>query len=1086
MNSYKQALEALNAEQRLAVTTTEGPLLVLAGPGTGKTQLLSTRAAHIVAQGNANPSDILCITYTEAGAAEMRLRLSGIMGNAGGEVAVHTFHSFGSWLIARYPEKFNAVKALKPLDDLARFKLFESLLANLPLRHPLAIRDADERFLRQGSVVEAIRVYKQAGLDPQQLSAIMADNEQACLALQPMIDELFGSTLSSKRLPAIQALVQSYAPLADKHSLAATLLRSLEQAIDDSQASGKTAPLGKWRTSYTEIKQQKRVFKSAARQPLLEATIQLYKKYQMALKQAGLFDYEDMVLWTLNTLNSDDDLRLEIAERFQYIMVDEYQDTNGAQNQLLDVLLDANPLHSPNIMVVGDDDQAIMRFQGAEMSGLLGFVERYQPTIVTLRNNYRSTQSILDVSRHIMTQTNERLEANLPELGVSKQLVAQQNYTTSTITELQATTPSAQYMAVAEQIQALLAEGVLPTDIAVIGRKHHELTAFSGYALSQGIRVNYERRENILEQQDIIELLALAQYLTEYTEHPGRAALLLPTVLRADYWQLKPLELYELAATAKAQKQTWLEAMFASDNADWQARAAWLDAAAQQVAQSNFTTAIDLLIGRQAVQGTQLASSPFATYLAIDKHPERYTQLLSRLLALRQAVLTARPDARNITDLLATVSDYHHSGLALVDNNPLLRGDDSGITLVSAHGAKGREFAHVFVLSVVDNVWGNRARGHNQRIHLPENLPLYPAGDTEADRLRLLYVATTRAKSHLYLATYTQTDDGKAVVPLSYLQAMPTIKTVLAQPATTDTLEVAWRPAPTTPARTLQETLTGALKHFRLTPTALRSFLDICYAGPTTCIERSVLGFPSAYNAHSALGSAAHRALQQAQHSLASSGTVSHEALLKNFDQALEASGLVASELDAVREHGHQFLPRFVDDFIAKDFKQVSATEQALRANLTDQNIPFSGVMDAVITNDDGSIRVIDYKTGKPPLPNWQTTGLSDSKRIALHFYRQQLLCYRLLVAKSTEYAGQTFAATELLFVEPSDSVDVPFVRLSITDFSAEELHRTEQLIIAVYTAITQADLPDISGYQTDLRGIEQFEVDLIKRYAAQ
>lgn len=1086
MSNYKQAYDSLNDRQKQAVNQIDGPLLVIAGPGTGKTQLLSTRAAHIAALGNASPNNILCLTYTETGAAEMRQRLGAVMGATGSDVAVHTFHSFGSLLISQYSEKFSAVRSLKPLDDLERYRLFESLLSKLPLRHALAIRDADERFIRQGNVVEAIRVFKQAGLSPADARNILAANHKDYATIQPLLDEIFGSTLSAKRLPSIIEATVNYESQFEPGSYGALLLVSLSQAIDDSTELGKTAPLGNWRTQHMQVQDGKKILKSAARHQALLDVIKLYEQYQKAITDDGRYDYEDMVLWAAKALQDDEDLRLEVAERYQYIMVDEYQDTNGAQNQLLDAVLSANPVNSPNIMVVGDDDQAIMRFQGAELSGLLAFVQRYEPNIITLQDNYRSSQQILNASRQIITQTDERLESALPDMQLSKVLKAQNEPPKTTLEHRLYDSETAQYQAVAESIQRLISDGTSPNDIAVIGRKHKELTAFTAHMQSLDIAVNYDRRENILHDERIVALLNLASYLKSLQSNTKAADKLLPTVLQGSYWNIPALEIYTLAAEARQAKASWLDTMLTSNDPAWQARAEWLIAAAHAIESRNFTAGLDVLFGRTPLSNIALETAPFTSYLQPEK-PESYLSLFSHLLKLREAVLSARPNATSLSDMLETVADYKRSQIQLTDDNPLLRGDNHGVTLLSAHGAKGREFKHVIVLSVVDNVWGNRARGHNQRIHLPENLPLYPAGDTESDRLRLLYVAMTRAKSHLLLTSYSQTDNGKPVVPLGYLQLEESGETwwqseqvQLEQASAAAALQAAWAPpAPMTP-RSLKSAIAPLLTNYRLSPTALRSFLDICYAGPQQCIEQSVLGFPSTYSASSALGQAAHRTLQQAQQSYAHDEPLDEQAILDIFDRELDASGLAQTELNSVRAHGHQFLPVFIKQFSATDFGRITHVEQRLNAVLPIGDVPFGGAIDALV-DEDGSIEVIDYKSGKPPLPDWQTKGLTEGKKISQHFYRQQLLCYKLLVENSRTYAGKSVTVADLVFIEPPEA-STEFVRLSITNFDREELDRTAKLIRAVYSCIQSGELPDISGYSQTLAGIEQFENDLLAK----
>lgn len=1087
MNSgaYQQAYARLNAKQKMAVDTIDGPLLVIAGPGTGKTQLLSTRAAHIVAQGNINPSNILCLTYTETGASEMRNRMANIMGIAGSEVAVHTFHSFGRTLIGRYPELFSKERSLTPLDDLSHFSLLESLLSKLPFRHALAIRDENERFIRQHAVEEAIRAFKQAGMTPAELRTVLKQNAAEYELLQPLIEEIFATTLSMKRLDQIEADVVAHLQNTTPHSYSAVLLAGLEEAIQTSHASGKTASLGKWRDRHTTIKNKTRVLKSAAQNKLLHDTVNLYDSYQKALVTNGRYDYEDMVLWAAQAMETHDDMRLDIAEQFQYIMVDEYQDTNGAQNRLLDSILGANPLNSPNVMVVGDDDQAIMRFQGAEISGMLKFVETYQPKMIVLDKNYRSGQPILDASRAVMMQTNDRLEVSLPKLTLTKQLTAMAKHTQTTITHTIYDSQTAEYQAVATYVQQQIKAGVKPSEIGIIGRKHSELAQCVPYLSALHIDIQYDRRENILAHPAITQLLDLARCVIAIANDPARAQYALPDVLAASYWKITPLELYQLASESRSKGEAWLDVMLAHSEKQWPMIAEWLIAAAQSSKEHNFTRMLDILIGREPIKHTALEFSPYRN-LYRDQTPEIYTTILAHLICIRNAVLQHNPSARSLADMLDVANQYQHSGLHLVDENPLLRGSSDSVQVMSAHGAKGREFEHVIILSAVDEIWGNRARSNNQRISLPENLPLYPAGDTESDRLRLLYVAMTRTKSHLLLTSYHQTDEGKAATPLGYLslgdepngwwQGKPK---ALDTKQILQALETSWQPTGAN-KRTLRQILEPHTRNFRLSPSALRDFLDFRYNGPLASIEKHILRFPSAYNAHSALGSTTHKVLQRAQAAYADGSPMTSKQALTLFDELLEQSGLQDGELQSVREHAHQFLPIFLAHCQGKVFAYITETEKQLFAESPNLAVPLSGAIDALATNHKG-IRIIDYKTGRPPLPDWKTSGLSDSKKVSLHFYRQQLLFYKLLVDNSPAHQdNQPVAQAELIFVEPSDDPEHEFISLDITEFDDVELARLEKLMQIIYTRIVNADLPDTSRYPHSLKGILAFEEDLL------
>ncbi len=1087
MSTYATEYGRLNKAQKQAVDTIEGPLLVIAGPGTGKTQLLGARAAHIVKQGAVGPSNILCMTYTETGATEMRERMTKIMGPNGSEVAVYTFHGFGSWLINQYPEQFTAQRALRPLDDLTNFRILERLLSKLPLRHPLAVHGENDTFIRQHAVSEAIGAFKQAGLSPDEVRTVIKANEQAYPELQPLIDETFGSTLGAKRLESILASTQQHIASSKEHSLTAILLEAFKSAVDESIAIGKTKPLGDWRTKHTVIKNGERILKSQSTAKLLVDTVDIYEKYQNHLTTEGLYDYEDMVLWAIRALESNEDMRLDVAERFQYLMVDEYQDTNGAQNRLLDAILGANPLDSPNVMVVGDDDQAIMRFQGAEVSGTLRFIKRYKPLIITLEDNYRSTQAILDASRQIILQTDERLEVALPEQNLSKQLKAKGTIS-GDIAHYRYASPSAQYAGVTKLVQELIGGGTPANEIAIIGRKHAELANFIPFLAAAGVPTRYDGRQNVLEVPELNQLLQLATYIEALTTRSKRAASLLPTVLAAPYWELKPLATYELAARARNQGNSWLDVMLEDPTSELGKIAEWLLSCAETSRTTNFTQILDVLVGRDALGGAQLGTSPFGSYLALQ-NSEAAVTLFSHLIRLRAAVLDNQPHATGLTDLLTVVQDYIRSNTRLTDTNPVLSGDRAGVQVMSAHGAKGREFKHVIVLSALDNVWGTKARGSTGRIRLPENLPLYPAGDAESDKLRLLYVAMTRAKSNLLLTSYEQTDGGSKAISLSYLE-LGDEDSSWWQPQTQDfdhesrlqTLETAWNAKPAF-TRSLKQKLDPLLQNYKLSPSAIRTFLDLRYGGPLAAIEQHVLKFPSAYTASSALGTAAHKVLHRAQQAFVKGTPLSQKMILEVFDQELDNSGLAKNELETVREHGHQFLPECIKQLSTTDFKTITATEEFLTATLPDSNVSIIGALDAVAQTD-GSLKIIDYKTGKPPLPEWKTTGLSDSKKTSLHFYRQQLMIYKLLVDNSAKYKdhkGVTDA--ELIFVEP-DAESGEFIRLSIDQFDQAELDRTAKLINAIYQRIVSMDLPDISEYSKDLKNIQAFEQKLIDDYS--
>lgn len=192
--AYEQAYEMLNAEQRTAVDQIDGPLLVIAGPGTGKTQLLSARAAHILQATDALPQNILCLTFTESGAANMRERLTRFIGKQAYDVQIGTYHSFGSDLIRRFPEYFTELRLEQPIDELGKYQLIESIVQRLSYRDPLK---QTQHHLRD--LIATISEVKRGLLAPDDLRSIAAENTQLLQVVADGLRSIFADFTTMPR-----------------------------------------------------------------------------------------------------------------------------------------------------------------------------------------------------------------------------------------------------------------------------------------------------------------------------------------------------------------------------------------------------------------------------------------------------------------------------------------------------------------------------------------------------------------------------------------------------------------------------------------------------------------------------------------------------------------------------------------------------------------------------------------------------------------------------------------------------------------------------------------------------------------------
>ncbi len=430
LDNFLEHYERLNPEQRQAVEAIDGPVLVVAGPGSGKTQLLSLRVANILRQTDTPPGSILCLTFTDSAALNMRQRLRSIIGSAANQVAIHTFHSFGTEVINHNGEFFFFGAGYQPADELGSIALLERILQNLPARDPLKSYHPDHGWTYLKDIRARITDLKKAGLNPENFAKIMQINNRFLGQASELITDCLvnhkGKELVAKWPQLIQSIQLLDCPPVE-YSPKDSLLNQLSQvqAIIDSDPKAGTKPITAWKNQNCKSDADKRpILKDYLNQSKYLSLSQVYQEYQRLLHAQGLFDFDDMLLEVVQAFGKYPELKYAYQEQFLYILVDEFQDTSGVQTQLLDNLINLEVTSDrPNIMVVGDDDQAIYKFQGASLENILQFRQKFPDTqTITLTKNYRSKQIILDLASQIIQNCQTRLSGNN---GIDKILVSQ-------------------------------------------------------------------------------------------------------------------------------------------------------------------------------------------------------------------------------------------------------------------------------------------------------------------------------------------------------------------------------------------------------------------------------------------------------------------------------------------------------------------------------------------------------------------------------------------------------------------------------------------------------------------------------------
>lgn len=1091
MDTFDTKYKKLNASQKQAVDTVEGPVIVIAGPGTGKTELLSMRVANILKQTDASAENILCLTFTESGASAMRERLTLLMGKEAYHVGVYTFHSFGSEIINKYSDYFYSGAHFQPADELATHQILSTIFDNLP-HHDILAKKMNGEYTQLRYVQNSISDFKKSGLTADEIQRILLHNTRFMDHAEPLLSNFFSRPMHASMWQEFPKLIESIALAEDKDigvkgikKLSDILLPTAHTLLEENRGTTKTTALTAWRNTWLEKNEKgKFIFKDRKRQQKLYSASVVYYQYLSAMLEANLYDYDDMILRVVHALEVFPDLRYNLQEQYQYILVDEFQDTNGAQLRILLSLTENTNEGRPNILVVGDDDQAIYSFQGAELSNISTLRESViDPLIVSLTDNYRSSKQILESSRDVITQGTDRLENTVDSLN--KELKAHTPHSDTRVELNEYSTQQSEYSDIAENIATRIKNGQPSETIAVLARSHRDIKSFLPYLANLDVPVSYEHRDNILESPPIVALLCLGRTIHALASaRLNYANTLLPELLSQPFWRLDSKDTWELSLAAHKEGKLWLEIMLESENDKLNDIASLITNLAHHSLRQSLEHTLDQMIGSTPVtQHGQELYSPFKAYYfenkeRIEDNPLTLSDHLASLRHLRMSLKEYKPHTTlHLGDFVDYIDKSIAAGLRFMMSIQRDQQETGSVHVMTAHKSKGLEFDTVYIINATDNTWGSRSRGGVSRLSYPENIAIAPAGETSDERLRLFFVAMTRAKKELLISHATCDTKGKPTLRADFLTTpywKPQLKADVPI-VETQQQRLSWSETTTSHA-SLKQALSPVLKNYHLSTTHLNAFLDVTRGGPQGFLLQNLLHFPQAISAQAAFGSAVHNTLKHAQEQLNNTGEKRPiEDSLYDFESYLRAQRLEDIEYKRQLQKGSDILAAYIashDD----DFTPGILTERDFRhQGVTIGDARLTGILDRLRINRDAkTIEITDFKTGAPS-KTWQ--GKADYEKIKLHKYRQQLMFYKLLIENSRDYKDYSVAKLQLSFIEPDAHQD--FHDLDAA-FSTDELAEFSELIKKVWQRIMDADFPDTSQYEQNYNGILAFEKYLI------
>jgi DNA helicase-2/ATP-dependent DNA helicase PcrA len=605
--------EVLNDVQSAAVRHTDGPVLIFAGAGSGKTRVLTHRIAYLLGELHVAADRILAVTFTNKAAGEMKSRLQSMLGSGNArDLWIGTFHAMCVRILRRDGARIGIAPSFAIIDDSDQRQLVKEILEDL---------DYDERHLAAGACLAEISKAKNALLWPEQY------------------------------------------------------------------AQTQTSPVG-------------------------ERIANVYAEYQRRLAESNSLDFDDLIVRTIDLLERDKTAREKYQHKFEYILVDEYQDVNAAQYRLVALLA----ARHGNITVVGDDDQSIYSWRGSDYRNILRFEQDFSgATVFKLEENYRSTQRILDAANALVANNTTRKP---------KRLFTRRGEG-DPITVYAAATERDEARYVVEKIKSLVRDGAAYRDFVVLYRTNAQSRVFEEALLSDGIPYRVVGGVGFYARAEIKDVIAYLRYIVNPAD-----AIAFKRIVNVPRRGIGQQTLAALVQAAGAAKLSVGEAVFNNEilRAAVPKKLKDLERFAELIAdcrkRAGTLGVADLLVHVMEASG-------YVRELQAEDTPDARARLenLQELIGVAREYEASKPDP-SAAGFLANI--------ALISDLDALDPDASYVTLMTLHSAKGLEFSAVFLTGLEEGVFP-----HGRTLSDPQEL--------EEER-RLAYVGVTRAVDRLFLS----------------------------------------------------------------------------------------------------------------------------------------------------------------------------------------------------------------------------------------------------------------------------------------------------------------------------------------------
>ena len=920
---FEDEYKKLNKAQKEAVDALDGPVMVVAGPGTGKTQVLALRIANILDKTDTPDNGVLCLTFTNAGVHAMRQRLEKLMGSRGSRVVVSTFHSFAKNLIDKYYSLvgFDEMPAL--LDDTESIGLVDEILENGVWKHLRPRSDSTRYFSDLKSLISLL---KRENYSP----------EKFLLEVEAEIENLQNDPENISSRGARKGELKK-----EIENKIESLLRTKEVVI-------------------------------------------FYEQYEKLKFERALMDYDDVLSYAVKLALTSEEVKAHLRENYLYILVDEHQDSSGVQNAFLEAVWAET--EKPNIFVVGDDRQLIYGFGGASIEQFTNFRSLFgRAKEITLVENYRSTQTILDIAESLLQSklATEKLHAN-SSAKENKVLIQECDYSRDEI------------IVAGLEIKKQIEQGTEPNECAILVPKNYQVREAVQILLDLGIPVASSGTVSFFAQPETKTIQRILSVLADPFNGEALGELLLDStinipVLSAHQFlraNIRKINFETLSKYANSFLPTDQIARFGVQMEDW--------------LKNSQELGIYGLI--QKIGEDLFFADPTDHEMLI-----RQVEIIRTYLHILSA-LTAKNPHLKLSEFVLHLSRFEQYGYEI----PLaVFSGKSGVRVLTLHGSKGLEFTWVHIAHLDD---GSLMKGKRNGFSLPERVDSLIQAKDELVARRELYVAITRAKKQCTISYPRHSYTGGELEPARILADFPEglIEKQSILESEGELIEknpILFVQRQKTKSKVtfkeLADIVSGEYSKANVTVTLLNNFFEC----PWKWYFRNLLQLPEAKTESLLLGSAVHSGI---------------EYILKNReDGAFENLDMVIlNSLEKENISDEKIIKRMaretkkiLEDFITYYLPKISENARSERSvSYHDPKYPhlnFYGKIDLTESSENGFVEVTDFKTG-----SGKTKSVIEKRdeEGRLSSFIRQLSMYTYLIQGAEK--GTEVLLSKLLFLE--------------------------------------------------------------------